>query len=63
MTGDLFTKTIQGALFRRFRGLIMEVVTQPDPGPGNSKKVRTSTRSKSDNMKGDQVNPAGTTWQ
>ena len=62
MTGDLFTKPIQGALFRSFRDLIMGVLAQPDPGPGNSKKLRTSTRSKSANVKGDQVKPAGTTW-
>ena len=40
----------------------MGVVDQPDPGPGKSNKVRTSTRSKSANVKGDQVKPAGTTW-
>ena len=38
MTGDFFTKTNQGALFRRFRDLIMGVVAQPDPGPGKYKK-------------------------
>ena len=38
MTGDFFTKLNQGALFRRFRDLIMGIMTQPDPGPGNSKK-------------------------
>ena len=62
MTGDFFTKPNQGALFKRFRDLIMGVVAQPDPGPGKSKKVRTSTRSNSANVKGDQVKPAGTTW-
>ena len=62
MTGDFFTKPNQGSLFRRFRYLIMGVVAQPDPGPGKSKKVRTSTRIKSANVKGDQVKPAGTTW-
>ena len=62
MTGDLFTKPNQGALFMRFRDLIMGFVDQPDPVPGKSKKVSTSTRSKSANVKGDQVNPAGTTW-
>ena len=62
MTGDFFTKPNQRALFRRFRDLIIELVAQPDPGPGKSKKVRTSTRSTSANVKGDQVNPSGTTW-
>ena len=62
MTGDFSTKPNQGALFRRFRYLIMGVVAYPDLGPGKSKKVRTSTRSKSANVKGDQVNPSGTTW-
>ena len=38
MTGDFFTKPNQGALFRRFRDLIMGVVAQPDPGPGKYKK-------------------------
>ena len=38
MTGDFFTKPNQGALFRRFRDLIMEVLAQPDPGPGKYKK-------------------------
>ena len=45
MTGDLFTKTNQGALFRRFRDLIMGVVAQPYPGPGKYNKIRTSKRS------------------
>ena len=45
MTGDFFTKPNQGDLFRRFRDLILGVVAQPDPGPGKSKKVRTSTGS------------------
>ena len=40
MTGDFFTKPVQGALFRRFRDLIMGVVAQPNPGPGKSKKER-----------------------
>ena len=62
MTGDFFTKPNHGALFRRFRDLIMGVVAHPDPGPGKSKKVRTSARSKSANDKGDQVKPAGKTW-
>ena len=62
MTGDFFTKPNQGALLRRFRDLIIGVVDQPDPGPVKSKKVGTSTRSKSVNVKGDQVNPSGTTW-
>jgi hypothetical protein len=38
MTGDFLTKPTQGALFRRFRDLIMGVVAQPDPGPGKPKK-------------------------
>ena len=62
MTGDFFTKPNQGALLRRFRDLIIGVVDQPDPGPVKSKKVGTSTRSKSVNVKGDQVNPSGTAW-
>ena len=38
MTGDFFTKPLQGALFRRFRDLIMGVRAQPEPGPGKSKE-------------------------
>ena len=36
MTGDLFTKPNQGLLFRKFRGMIMGVVRQPDPGKGDN---------------------------
>ena len=38
MTGDFLTKPNQGAVFRKFRDLIMVVVPQPDPGPGKPKK-------------------------
>ena len=34
MTGDFFTKPLQGALFKRFRDLIMGVVPHPEPGKG-----------------------------
>ena len=37
MTGDFFTKPNQGAHFKRFRDVIMVVLEQPDPGPGNPK--------------------------
>ena len=40
MTGDFLTKPLQGALFRRFRDMIMGVVAQPDPGLGKSKKSK-----------------------
>ena len=36
MTGDLYTKTNQGLLFRQFRDMIMGVVRQPDPGKVNN---------------------------
>ena len=39
MTGDFWTKPNQGALFRKFRDLIMGVVEQPDPGPGKDKSA------------------------
>ena len=39
MTGDFFTKPLQGALFKRFRDLIMGVVPHPDPGKPSGKKV------------------------
>jgi hypothetical protein len=45
MTGDFLTKPTQGALFRKFRDLIMGVVAQPDPGPGKSKKIVSSASS------------------
>ena len=34
MTTDIYTKPLQGAMFRNFRDKIMGVVSQPDPGPG-----------------------------
>ena len=34
MIGDYATKPLQGALFRKFRDLIMGVVSTEDPGPG-----------------------------
>ena len=37
MTGDFLTNPNQGALFKRFRDVIVGVVEQPDPGPGNPK--------------------------
>jgi hypothetical protein len=40
MTGDFLTKPLQGALFTRFRDLMMGVVAQPDPGPGKPKPVK-----------------------
>ena len=39
-TGDFLTKPLQGALFTRFRDLIMGVVAQPDPVPGKPKQVK-----------------------
>ena len=38
MTGDFWTKPLQGAQFRRFRDLIMGVVPQPDPRSEKTKK-------------------------
>ena len=37
MIGDFLTNPNQGALFKRFRDIIMGVVEQPDPGPGKPK--------------------------
>ena len=31
MTGDFFTKPLKGALFRKFRDLVMGVVPHPEP--------------------------------
>ena len=40
MTGDFFTKPNQGALYRKFRDMIMGVVEQLYPGPGKSKNSK-----------------------
>jgi hypothetical protein len=40
MTADFFTKPLQGALFRKFRDLIMGVMAQPEPGPGKPSGVK-----------------------
>ena len=40
MTADYFTKPNQGALFKRFRDLIMGVTAQADPGVGKPKRSR-----------------------
>ena len=51
MMGDFFTKPNQGALYRKFRDMIMGSVEQPDPGPGkyktSKKKVGYASNSKS----------------
>ena len=41
MTGDFFTKPLQGALFRRFRDLIMGVTVHPDPRGAKLKKKKS----------------------
>ena len=41
MTADFWTKPLQGALFRRFRDLIMGVTSQPDP-----RKSKPTSKSK-----------------
>ena len=41
MTADFWTKPLQGALFRRFRDLIMGVMPQPDP-----RKTKPTSKSK-----------------
>ena len=40
MTGDFWTKPLQGSLFRRFRDVIMGVVPQPEPR-GSKVKVKS----------------------
>lgn len=47
MTGDFHTKPVQGALFTKFRDLIMGVTAQPDPRPEKPKKKRSP---KEDNL-------------
>ena len=37
MTSEYFTKPNQGALFKKFRDLIMGITAQPDPGLGKPK--------------------------
>ena len=41
MTGDFWTKPLQGALFKRFRDLIMGVVPHPEPR-GIKKKTKSA---------------------
>ena len=57
MTGDFLTKPLQGALFTRFRDLMMGVVAQPDPGPGKPKPVKAEavkpSKSTSGKVRGD----------
>ena len=36
MIGDFVTKPLQGALFRKFRHQIMDMILAQDPGPGKS---------------------------
>ena len=45
MVGDYMTKPLQGALFRKFRDLIMGVVSVTDPAPSKTKhnKGRSSS--------------------
>jgi len=50
MIGDYMTKPLQGALFRKFRDLIMGVVFAKDSGKG-SKKIRKHQRKKSKKKK------------
>jgi hypothetical protein len=55
MTGDFLTKPLQGALFTKFRDLIMGVVAQPDPGPGKPKKVKAEEKNLSKKNSGKKV--------
>ena len=43
MIGDYMTKPLQGALFKKFRDMIMGVVPAQDPGPGKVKQCLVST--------------------
>jgi hypothetical protein len=58
MTADFWTKPLQGALFKKFRDLIMGVLPQPDPRkekPGKSKKSKKSKESKGKSEKASKV--------
>ena len=61
MTGDFWTKPLQGALFRRFRDLIMGVIPQPEPRGEKPSK----TKLKDPNTDGKKTNPvsAGACWK
>jgi hypothetical protein len=42
MIGDFMTKSLQGALFWKFRDQIMGVISAQDPGPGKPKPKKVS---------------------
>jgi len=44
MIGDYMTKPLQGALFEKFRDMIMGVVSAMAPGPGKAKKDKSTSK-------------------
>jgi hypothetical protein len=53
------TKSLQGALFQKFRDQIMGVVPAQDPGPGKAKmKIEESNTHTNKPMKGKELKPS-----
>ena len=44
MIGDFASKSVQGALFRKFRDQIMGVIDAKDPGPGKVKPMNPNKK-------------------
>ena len=61
MTGDFWTKPLQGALFKKFRDLIMGVMPQPLPRGQGHPKPRTKIRTL--RSKGPNQMSAGVCWR
>jgi hypothetical protein len=59
MIRDYMTKSLQGALFQKFRDQIMGVVPAQDPGPGKAKmKIEESNTHTNKPMKGKELKPS-----
>jgi hypothetical protein len=60
MIGDVMTKPLQGALFRKFRDQIMGVVPAQDPGPGRKAitKIDELNTHTVKPMKGNELKPS-----
>jgi hypothetical protein len=59
MIGDIMTKPLQGAQFRKFRDQIMGVVPVQDAGPGKVKTMIDELNTRTDKpMKGKEHKPS-----